>query len=84
MESGNVTWDVIDTGSTFNLAQCNKLFMPIDKTVVDTSKAPPELVTECGVPAMTYAYVMVYKQGQVRSEPAQELGRLLRHAEVSR
>jgi len=60
VESKNVTWDVVDTGSTFAIANCGKLFMPLDTSIIDTSHMPQELVSECAVPAMTYGYVMVY------------------------
>jgi putative spermidine/putrescine transport system substrate-binding protein len=69
VESGNVTWDVVDTGSTFALANCGTLFMKLDTKIVDTSHAPKELVSECAVPSMTYGYVMVYNKTKFGANP---------------
>ena len=60
VESKNVAWDVVDTGSTFAVANCDKLFMELDTSIIDTSHMPKELVSKCAVPAMTYGYVMTY------------------------
>lgn len=71
VESGNVTWDVVDTGSTFALAHCGELFMEIDTDIVDTSNMPEELVSDCAVPAMAYAYVMMYSTDTFGSDGPQ-------------
>jgi len=55
-----VSWDVVDSDPFFARQQCNKLLEPIDTMIVDTSKMPKELVSECAVPSMTYSYVMAY------------------------
>ncbi len=66
-----VTWDVIDSDPFFALQQCNKLLEPIDANVVDTSKMPQELVSECGVPSMRYAYVLAYNEKKYGDNPPQ-------------
>lgn len=62
VESKNVAWDVVDTGSTFAVANCGKLFSELDTSIIDTSHMPKELVSKCAVPAMTYGYVMTYNK----------------------
>lgn len=60
--SQRVSWDVVDSDPFFALQQCGKLLEKIDTSIVDTSKMPKELVSECGVPSMTYAYVLAYNK----------------------
>lgn len=71
VESGNVTWDVVDTGSTFALAHCGELFEELDYDIIDTSHMPENLVSDCAVPAMTYAYVMMYSTDTYGSDGPQ-------------
>lgn len=68
--SGNVTWDVIDTTNIFAAAQCGTLFMPLDTTIVDTSKIPAGLLTDkCSVPAMSYGLIIVYNTKKYGDNP---------------
>lgn len=60
IESGQVTWDVVDADPFFAIQQCKKMVEPIDTSVVDTSKMPKELVSECSVPSMTYSFALFY------------------------
>jgi putative spermidine/putrescine transport system substrate-binding protein len=60
IESGQVTWDVVDADPFFAIQQCKKMVEPIDTSVVDTSKMPEELVSECSVPSMTYSFALFY------------------------
>jgi putative spermidine/putrescine transport system substrate-binding protein len=60
--SQRVTWDVVDSDPFFAMQQCNQMVEPIDTSIVDTSKMPKDLVSECAVPSMTYAYVLAYNK----------------------
>ncbi len=71
VESGMVTWDVVDADPFFAIKECNKLAEPIDTKVVDTSKMPQELVSECAVPSMTYSYVLMYDKDKFADDPPQ-------------
>ncbi len=67
--SQQVSWDVVDTDPFFAMQQCNKLVEPIDTNIVDTSKMPKELVSECAVPSMTYSYVLAYNKDKYPTPP---------------
>jgi len=69
VEAGQVTWDVIDMDPYFAIQQCNKLLVPIDTSVVDTSKMPPELVSECAVPSMVYSTANYYNADKFGDGP---------------
>jgi putative spermidine/putrescine transport system substrate-binding protein len=62
-----VTWDVVDVDPFFPLGNCGTYAQPLDYSVIDTSTIDPRLVSECGVPAITFATVLAYdttKYGQ--------------------
>jgi putative spermidine/putrescine transport system substrate-binding protein len=68
--SGNVSWDVIDTTNVVAAQQCGKLFMPLDTSIVDTSKIPAGALTDkCSVPAMGYGLVIVYNTKKYGANP---------------
>jgi putative spermidine/putrescine transport system substrate-binding protein len=68
--SGNVTWDVVDTTNIFAAQQCGKLFMPLDTSIVDTSKIPESLITDkCSVPAMSYGMIIMYNTDKYGANP---------------
>lgn len=70
VESGNVTWDIVDSTNVFTAQQCGKLFLPLDKKIVDTSKIPPGGITDkCSVPAIGYGLIMVYNTKKYGSNP---------------
>jgi putative spermidine/putrescine transport system substrate-binding protein len=69
VKSGNVTWDVVDTDPFYPLANCGTYAEKIDTTVVDTSKMPKELVSDCAVPSMTFSYVLMYNSKLYGSNP---------------
>lgn len=64
VDSGNVTWDVVDTDIIWADKQCggeDGLLMELDFDIIDTSKIPDQgLVGDCYVPAMQYGYVIMY------------------------
>ncbi len=69
VESKQVTWDVIDADPFFPIGNCGKYAEPIDTSVVDTSKMPKALVSECAVPSMTYSYVLMYNKNKFGANP---------------
>ncbi|GAA1699376.1 ABC transporter [Mycolicibacterium murale] len=70
VDSGNVTWDVVDTTNVFSAKNCGELFMPIDTSIVDTSKIPEGAQTdECSVPAMGYGLIVVYNTEKYGANP---------------
>lgn len=70
VDSGNVTWDVVDTTNVFSAKNCGGLFMPIDTSIVDTSKIPEGAQTdECSVPAMGYGLIVVYNTEKYGANP---------------
>lgn len=70
VDSGAVTWDVVDTTNVFSAKNCGELFMPIDTSIVDTSKIPEGAQTdECSVPAMGYGLIVVYNTEKYGANP---------------
>ncbi|TIT90500.1 MAG: ABC transporter, partial [Mesorhizobium sp.] len=60
VESGNVTWDVVDTADFPPYVYCGKLFQKLDLSKLDVSHIPEGQVSECSVPAMNYGVVLMY------------------------
>lgn len=70
VDSGNVTWDVIDSTNVFTAQHCGDLFIPIDTSIVDISKIPPGAKTDdCSVPAMGYGLIVVYNTKKFGANP---------------
>jgi putative spermidine/putrescine transport system substrate-binding protein len=61
VESGNVMWDVVDTGDFTPYVYCGTLFQKLDFSKIDVSNVPEGQVGECSVPAMNYGVVLAYK-----------------------
>jgi putative spermidine/putrescine transport system substrate-binding protein len=69
VESNNVTWDVVDTDSNWAAGQCGKLLQKLDYTIIDKTNIPKGLASDCYVPAMQYANVMVYNKDKFSNAP---------------
>lgn len=70
VESGNVTWDVIDSTNVFTARNCGDLFVPIDTSIVDVSKIPAGAKTDdCSVPAMQYGLIVIYNTEKYGANP---------------
>ncbi|MBE7184063.1 MAG: extracellular solute-binding protein [Methylobacterium mesophilicum] len=69
VESGNVTWDVLDTSDFPPYVYCGKLFQKLDMSKIDTSKIPAGQVGECSVPAMNYGVVLMYNTETYKDNP---------------
>ncbi|WP_421913213.1 extracellular solute-binding protein [Mesorhizobium sp.] len=72
VESGNVTWDVVDTDDLPPFVHCGKLFQKLDLTKIDISKIPAGQVGECSVPAMNYGAVLMYKNSTYKDNPPKD------------
>ncbi|HEV7253893.1 MAG TPA: PotD/PotF family extracellular solute-binding protein [Mesorhizobium sp.] len=69
VESGNVTWDVVDTADFPPYVHCGTLFQKLDLTKIDVSNIPEGQVGECSVPAMNYGVVLMYKNETYGDNP---------------
>jgi putative spermidine/putrescine transport system substrate-binding protein len=69
VESGNVTWDVVDTGDLPPYVHCGTLFQKLDFSKIDVSNIPEGQVGECSVPAMNYGVVLMYKNDTYKDNP---------------
>lgn len=69
VDSGNVTWDVVDTADLPPYVHCGTLFQKLDFSKLDVSKIPPGQVGECSVPAMNYGVVLMYKNETYKDNP---------------
>jgi putative spermidine/putrescine transport system substrate-binding protein len=63
VESGNVTWDVVDVGNDFGLADDEALLEPIDCELVPCDQLRPDLFPTTGyrVPDIMYSVVIGYR-----------------------
>ena len=69
VESGNVTWDVVDTADFPPYVHCGTLFQKLDFSKIDISNIPEGQVSECSVPAMNYGVVLMYKNDTYKDNP---------------
>lgn len=69
VESGNVSWDVVDTADFPPYVHCGTLFQKLDMTKIDVSKVPAGQVSECSVPAMNYGVVIMYNTETYKDNP---------------
>lgn len=60
VDSGNVTWDVVDTGDLTPYVHCGTLFQKLDLSKIDVSNIPDGQVGPCSVPAVNYGVVLMY------------------------
>lgn len=61
VESGKVSWDVVEVEPNFAHTACeNGWAEKLDTDVIDTSSLKPEEVTECAVPILEYAFTIGY------------------------
>jgi len=69
VRSGNVTWDVVDTGDLTPYVYCGTLFQKLDFSKLDVSNIPSGQVGPCSVPAMNYSIVLMVKNGRYPNPP---------------
>jgi putative spermidine/putrescine transport system substrate-binding protein len=69
VESGNVTWDVVDTGDMPPYVYCGTLFQKLDFSKLDISHIPEGQVGPCSVPAMNYGVLLMYNVEKYKDNP---------------
>ena len=72
VDSGNVTWDVVDTDIVWAASQCGEdgLFMDLALDIIDVSNIQnQDLVGSCYIPAMQYGSIFVYNEETYAEAP---------------
>ncbi len=59
VESGNVTWDVVDIGNDFGLGESERLCEPLDPEIVPLDELQPETLLSNGYRAPVHVYSTV-------------------------
>ncbi|MBS7543843.1 extracellular solute-binding protein [Ancylobacter oerskovii] len=72
VESGNVTWDVVDTADFPPYVHCGTLFQKLDMSKLDVSHIPKGQVGECSVPAMNYGVIIMYNKDKYKDNPPKD------------
>ncbi len=63
VESGNVTWDVVDVGNDFAIGEFEELCEPLDPAVIPFDELQPDVFATTGyrVPVIAYSVVLGYR-----------------------
>jgi putative spermidine/putrescine transport system substrate-binding protein len=69
VESGNVDWDVVTADPAFSIKYCDEYVEKLDFDIIDTSNLDPNLVSDCTVPMITPAYILVYNTETYADNP---------------
>lgn len=69
VEAGSPTWDVYYTSPYKAIKLCGTLFEKVDYSKIDKSQLPADQVSECGVPFMKSAFVLVYNKAKYGDAP---------------
>jgi putative spermidine/putrescine transport system substrate-binding protein len=70
VESGNVSWDVINGNPTYGKAYCGELYEPLDLSLIDTSLIPEGMAQgECFLPSLAYVYGFFYNADKYGDNP---------------
>lgn len=62
VESGNVSWDVVDTEPFYPAQNCGTTLEELSFDNIDTSQFPEGTWTDCSIPFMQYSTMMVYNK----------------------
>ncbi|UUW89175.1 ABC transporter substrate-binding protein [Nocardioides sp. WV_118_6] len=61
VESGKVSWDVVEVEPNFAHTACDKGWAEkLDTSIIDTAGLNPEEVTDCAIPVLEYAFTIGY------------------------
>lgn len=60
VESGQPTWDLVDTEPFFPIQECGTVVQELDLSNIDASKLPAGTVSDCAVPLWGYSLLLVY------------------------
>ncbi|MHA6617706.1 extracellular solute-binding protein [Pseudonocardia sp. DLS-67] len=71
VESGSPTWDVFYSSPYRTVAKCDVLFEKLDKSRINTAGLDPAQVTDCGVPVLKSAFLLVYNADKYGDNPPQ-------------
>jgi putative spermidine/putrescine transport system substrate-binding protein len=71
VESGSPTWDVFYSSPYRTVAKCDVLFEKLDKSRINTAGLDPAQVTDCGVPVLKSAFLLVYNADKYGDRPPQ-------------
>jgi putative spermidine/putrescine transport system substrate-binding protein len=71
VQSGNVSWDVVEADTFFVEQQCGKLFSPRNASVVKSLKnaLPGSITNRCGIPVVGSATVLAYDPAKFGTNP---------------
>jgi putative spermidine/putrescine transport system substrate-binding protein len=70
VQSGNVTWDVVDVGNDFGLSSAAPYLTPLDCSIVPCDVAAPRLMnSRWRVAEQTGAYVIAYRTDMFKTPP---------------
>ncbi|TFC28588.1 ABC transporter substrate-binding protein [Cryobacterium sp. TMT1-3] len=70
VESGNVSWDVVNASPTMNAANCGVLFEPLNLDLIDTSAMPENAPAgECFLSSLSYGYGIFYDVDKYGDNP---------------
>jgi putative spermidine/putrescine transport system substrate-binding protein len=71
VESGTPTWDVFYASPYRTVAKCDVLFEKLDMSRINTEGLDPALTSECGVPVLRSAFLLVYNADKYGDRPPQ-------------
>ena len=70
VDSGNVSWDVVDVEYDFAIAAAKAgLLEPLDFAIVDKTQIDPRFVTDHAVGSFYYSFVLGYNKDALKEEP---------------
>jgi putative spermidine/putrescine transport system substrate-binding protein len=69
VESGSPTWDVFYAPPYRTAAECDVLFERLDMSRLHTEGLDTSLVTDCGVPVLRSAFLLVYNADKYGNNP---------------
>jgi putative spermidine/putrescine transport system substrate-binding protein len=70
VDSGNVTWDVVDVEYDFAIAAAKAgLLEPLDFKAIDKKSIDPRFVTDNAVGSFYYSFVLGYNKDVLKAEP---------------
>jgi putative spermidine/putrescine transport system substrate-binding protein len=73
VESGNVTWDVVDVEGSFAYkAAAEGLLEPLDFSVIDKTDVDPNFVFDHGIGDLTWSWVMAYNKAALGDKVPQD------------
>jgi putative spermidine/putrescine transport system substrate-binding protein len=73
VESGNVSWDVVETEAFFTDQHCGEFFLPRDSAIVESIDNAREgtVTNECGIPAVGFSTLLAYDADEFGDDPPQ-------------